>query len=344
MVNKGEKSEQTDKQTEDTQHGGKNKSNKATREAGLMFNVNTVKNYVDTFYKTQGLTKPKYYGGQVAMTAFLQELSSLLLRNVLKMTQKDQSGMFNVNRGTFMLSVSNNQELRRYYANNMETFNKNSVYVKSELVEAKEMDELMNTVEKNLKLTPKAYNFFFYLLDTAFTEVLHTANYFIEFAEKKSLDGRAVMYAVQVHFTGDACQSLLSEVSKAMKLSGDDVEMGGKDEDVVNKPVEQTMTVNNDSDDEQKQETTEVKETKETKEVKETKPKSEKTSTKETKETKKNTKQTKPEPIEQDNDELPNDDQKTQEVDDVKQVEDKTKKTPQKQPVKNQGKTQTAKK
>ena len=79
--------------------------NQITKDAGLVFNVNSVKGNMKTFYANQDLEKPQFKGGQIAITACLQKFCDYMVRNVHKATAVDKSGVRRVTRSTLRYCV-----------------------------------------------------------------------------------------------------------------------------------------------------------------------------------------------------------------------------------------------
>lgn len=219
--------------------------NKLTEKTGLQFNVNTVKASMVQYFKSQGdgegngddkedkkekLVCPKFSGSQVAVTAALQELCKLLLNECMAHVVKDQSGMRMLRRSTFRYAIHMNNDLKNYYEMKLEIFDKKQMYQDQVPVVKKEMMNVINNVDKELKLTPKAYNFLNFLLLQAYLDMLATSFRFINFANRKSLDDRSIKFAIQDKFEDNVTFQLLKEIDRAIKASGDDV-LEDKDDD-----------------------------------------------------------------------------------------------------------------
>ena len=83
-------------------------ANKLTQTAGLTFNVNTVKTKLKKFYESRDIPCPMFSGGHTAITASLEKLYELILKDCIKRTGKDKSGVRTVNREMLLYSVMMN--------------------------------------------------------------------------------------------------------------------------------------------------------------------------------------------------------------------------------------------
>src|SRR5271170_6618952 len=97
-------------------------ANKATQEAGLTFNVNTIKGNLKQYYETHGLTVPQFTGGQQAMTAFLEKMYETILRECLKHIPKDKSGVRKVTLDSLQHAVLSHVGLEQYYLVSLKHF------------------------------------------------------------------------------------------------------------------------------------------------------------------------------------------------------------------------------
>lgn len=224
----------------------KDHSNKLTRDAGLTFNVNTVRTSMISFFKNQDLyftvkgendevTKklPMFKGSQVALAAALEQLTKMLLSNVLQFTNKDKSGLRTVTRPLLIYSVCLNKGLNQYYSSRLSSFDKNQVYKDQLPFKEDDVTKLMQEVDKKLMFTPKAFNFLCFLLLNAYLDTMSTSYQFISFADKRSLGPDAVLASVKNRFPDSVSHELCHELSRACTAVGkalDDEEEGEAEE------------------------------------------------------------------------------------------------------------------
>ncbi len=240
-------------------------ANKLTQDAGLTFNVNTVKASMSQFLQVHDLlvehTKendkgkkevvrktPKFAGAHVATAAALQELCKLLTNTALQHTHKDKSGMRTLTRQTLRASVLMHDGLKQYYHTRMQAFDKTQVYENQVPVSKKDLLALVKDVNSDLKMTPKALNFLYFLLLRAYSDMVYTSYQLVDYAKKKTLDDRSCSFAIQLRFADSVAVQLQNEVSRATSAVGDGVDKAD-DED-----AEEQDAVESDSDNDDEEE------------------------------------------------------------------------------------------
>lgn len=200
------------------------KPNKLTEKAGLTFNVNTMKHKLKDYYEGQSLTTPMFSGGHTAMTATLEKIWELLLQECLKKTGKDKSGVRQVNREQLQFSVLLHAGFRKYFVSHLENFDCSIQYKEQVPVIPAEMDKVMERVDKDMSLTPKARNLACFMLLKIFSQLASTCNAFLTFSKKKSLDGRCVLFAVSTLFHESISSELHTEIRRVMKEFDEEIE------------------------------------------------------------------------------------------------------------------------
>lgn len=199
-------------------------ANKVTQTAGLICNVNTVKNKLKEFYESQGIVTPMFSGGHTAMTATLQKILKLILKECANRVGKDKSGVKSVNRESVQYSVLLHPGFNRYFLVELNRFEQTQLYKDQVPISHTEMDAVIASVDPDLSLTPKARNMVCYLLLRVFSDIAYTCSLMLEFSKKKSLDARCVMFAIASKFPDTISQELKSEVARVAKLFGDELE------------------------------------------------------------------------------------------------------------------------
>ena len=232
-------------------------ANKVTEKAGLTFNVNTVKTSMQQYFNSQGVACPKFSGAHVGTTSAIQELCKMIIKCCLPHTNKDKSGIRNLTRSCMRDSVLLNNDLQKYYYIPMTMFDKNQIYEEQLPVAKKEIMTVVNSVDKDLHLTPKANNFLNFLMMKAYLDLVCTSYQFIDFAGRKSLDGKAVLFAIKNRFTDNVSYELCEEVRRSMAAVGDEVSNVNDEED---KDKNTGKEQGEDSADEQEEMTTKTKE------------------------------------------------------------------------------------
>lgn len=198
------------------------KPNKITEKAGLTFNVNGIKQRLRTYYEGQALSTPKFSGSHTAVTTALEKLWEMLLQECLKKVGKDKSGVRLVNRESLQYSVLMHSGLRKYFVLQFETFD-NTVEYQSPVVTV-ELDKVMERIDKDMALTSKARNLANFMLLKVFSQLATSSHGFIEYAKKKSLDGRSVMFAVSSLFHESVSSEINKEIARVMKEFGEELD------------------------------------------------------------------------------------------------------------------------
>lgn len=214
-------------------------ANKVTQTAGLIFNVNTVRNKLKEFYESQGTSTPMFSGGQSSVTAVLQKTLELILKECTKHVGKDKSGVRLVNRDFLLHSVLLHSGLKQYFSVQLDRFNQNQMYGDQVPISKADMEKVMESVDKDLSLTPKARNLACFLLLEVFIDMAHMCSQMLEFSKKKSLDARCVMYGVSSKFPDNIASELRGEIVRVAKAFGDELEdnSGSGDNAEEAKPV-----------------------------------------------------------------------------------------------------------
>ncbi len=218
----------------------KDTRNALTKKAGLRFNVNTVKKDMGKFYKNSDLLfdvevkdengdvtnerkPPMYRAAHVAISAALEQLTTLILHNVLGFTNQDKTSIRTVTRPVLKYSVFLHSGLNQYYnyaLNN--SFNKNVVYKAQVPITDDEMSVVTDAVNRHFKFTNKGSNLLYFLLSTAYLDILRTAYDLIFFAKKRTLDPTAIATAIRLRFPDNVSHELCTELSRACAAVGND--------------------------------------------------------------------------------------------------------------------------
>lgn len=223
-------------------------ANKTTQTAGLTFNVNTVRNKLKEFYESQGHPTPMFSGGQSSITGILQKTFELILRECMKHVGKDRSGVRQINRDFLVHSVLLHNGFKQYFSFQLDSgFNQNQMYGDQVPISRAEMDKVMETVDKDLSLSPKARNLICFLLLEVFIDMAHTCSQMLDFAKRKALDARCAMFAVSSRFPENISFELKGEIVRVAKAFGDELEDNSVSSDTseevkpVSVPVQTTV-------------------------------------------------------------------------------------------------------
>lgn len=204
-------------------------ANKLTQTAGLTFNVNTVKTKLKKFYESRDIPCPMFSGGHTAITASLEKLYELILKECIKRTGKDKSGVRTVNREMLLYSVMMNPGFKEYYTVPLEHYDDLIQYDESLPVDSAEMLQVVDRVDKELGLSKKAENLMSYMLLNVYINVASVCSQFLAFSKRKSLDGNCVMFALTNCLPDSIASELRAEVVRVMKAFGEELEDNSSD-------------------------------------------------------------------------------------------------------------------
>jgi len=222
--NKSDKSSQADK-------SDKTAANKLTEKAGLAFNINTVKASMKNYFEVHAEPVPMFSGSHTAMTAVVQKMAQLILKLCLDLVSKDKSGIKKISRPDMKTAICLDNSMKDYFYLKIVKFDKKCMYGDILPIARKEFDTFCTSVDKDMTLTPKAFNFLAYLLNQVYLDCLSTAHQFMSHAKKKTLDGTSVMYAAKNRFSDSISVDLCNEAKRALVATGDEVENVAETED-----------------------------------------------------------------------------------------------------------------
>jgi hypothetical protein len=222
--------------------------NNATRRAGLRLDVMGRRKWLQDFYETQKMLVeyvtdkekktteskvPRVSGGQYAITAVEQVLTSELMTRAYKRAQKTTEGLYSVNHEVLLQTIQLTPELNAVFGSQLSGYNKKTGYVG--LMRVKEFnhevdgkkektDEFRNFTEKwacdnkHIELTDDGMNFLMYLLHVNRTALSEGSFWMVKYAGKKTVDARAVEMAARTYYlnAGELCLAIckkLGEVS-----------------------------------------------------------------------------------------------------------------------------------
>lgn len=165
----------------------------------LGFNVNHMRRDIDRWFTLMNGNKPMYKKGPVAVTVAIQEMVKSLVVTALNITGEDRSGVRNINRGSFILSISNNKDLRNYFASYLDSnFNKSNRYENSVPLINKELKTYIYSLAKNIKITEKGFNILYFLISTFYTDIMTVCNFIMKQNKGKSFTDLTVSCAIQI--------------------------------------------------------------------------------------------------------------------------------------------------
>lgn len=232
--------------------------NKITEEAGLIFNVNTVKRHMikkfklilDANNRNESDDKkkgPNIAKGHVAVTACVEKLIKILINVCLENTVVQKNGCRTIHRHLLFTAIKNERILWDFYESKMRTWDKDNTY--QDLLPFLETDTntIINSIDESLKFTDKAKNMFNFFVNKFYTSLINKCLILLEYSGKKSLDPRVVQYAVGFIFTEEIKNQLLTELHRVCELVGSGIDKKS-DEDCEDYNTENQDDDNNNDD------------------------------------------------------------------------------------------------
>lgn len=210
-------------------------ANQATKDAGLLFNVNLTRSNIVRHLKTHDMLcetvdkesketqhkLPMLSGSPVATTSVIERTCRMLLTNALKYTNKDNSGLRTVTRPALKQAVLLNEDWNRYFASKWTGFNKNHMYADQVPVSPKEFSSVVDSINNKLKLTNRATNMLNWMLAEIYVDIIHTAFEFITFAGKRTMNADSIASAVRNRFPDNISHELVTEINRATDAAGE---------------------------------------------------------------------------------------------------------------------------
>lgn len=242
--------------------------NQTTLKAGLNFNVNSFKKWMQqkllndgkTFEKenedgTKTHVIPKFSGSHVALTALNEKLCYIILEKVTKRLIKDNTGLYVIKYQDLSDIIQVDSELRHDLYQHLDVYDKTLNYKDQYCIEEIYVKNYIdNMFGKCIDIKNDGFNLLIYLLLKSCVRVLDTAFLMIKFAKKKSLNPNAILCSVSAHFTGATEHLLKLRIDEAVRESGKDDEEKEDDEKEENKEKEEKEDDNEPDEEEPKKE------------------------------------------------------------------------------------------
>jgi hypothetical protein len=222
--------------------------NKATDEAGLSFNVNTVKADMRKYYrdhdlclkKIQGEDKkvvyeiPQFSQADVAVAALLQYICGVLVEEALKHVKKDKSHLRRIAPTHLYQAIQMNSELKTRFLVDLKHFAEETdvSYENNVPINDKELNAFVEKdFGKHVMLTPKAKNALYYFLLRTYVTTLTTSFYLLKFSGRGSLRPSAILTSVDIHFSDKIAKKAYNFVSECCQLQQTEDDKGDEYDD-----------------------------------------------------------------------------------------------------------------
>lgn len=207
-------------------------ANKLTIESGLTFNVNTIKNKLKDFFKSQELETPMFSTGKIAVAAALEKLFEILLTAYSARGNKEKNGIKTIRLELATSIVQLTPDLKDYYSSSMQDkYDEKQMYLDQVPVIKSEMDQVMNRIDKEMVLSHHTYNYTCFLLLKAFLDIATGSDILLRHEGKKTLSATCVSCVIQMKFPSGLAQQLCTEITRAVKTSGNDAEEEAAEEE-----------------------------------------------------------------------------------------------------------------
>jgi hypothetical protein len=219
--------------------------NKATTAAGLRFNVNDTKRWIkkqfkldDKYYivdqKDEETIKkyPNISNGHIGLTAAVEAMNNSIIKSIVDRLPKEKSGLYSCNRATIINSIQLDNNLNPFFQKFLSAFDSDVDYTAQLWISKKDISEYIDTVySKNIMLDNTAYNLISYLLLRFAVVLVSTGFNLMSYANKKSIDYKSILYAVNIHLSDEVANYIIMRVEDAVGKSGDKDKKDDEDED-----------------------------------------------------------------------------------------------------------------
>lgn len=205
--------------------GTNGKTNKLNVAVGLNFNINTVSRDMNKWFKLQEGDAPIFKKSQVAMTSALQGLTKYIINETLNITPEDLSGCRKIRRGSLILMVASNNEMKEYYGLRITSdFKKVERYDLKVPIIMKEMKQYVNSLNAKIHISEKSYNLLYYMLSVFYIDVLAISNLIMKVGTAKSFSSNTVLAATKIIWRNGVIVSkqLVKDITTAIDLAIDD--------------------------------------------------------------------------------------------------------------------------
>ena len=197
--------------------------NKATSEAGLMFNVNSFRNWMKEQFNVKEQEMPKFNGAHVALTACIEEMLKLLLKTAVGHLPKDKANLYELSKGAIGYMIQIDEDLKRVFRYHLEKYDDEENYTSSYIVNKETMSKFIDKYfGKNIKLTNEGYNLVVYLLNKFAISVTRYSKELLSYAEKRSLRPKTVISAVKLICPESISNVICMRVEDACKMMTED--------------------------------------------------------------------------------------------------------------------------
>jgi hypothetical protein len=191
-------------------------SNLETKQAGLNFNTKTFKKYINTCL---GDNPVKIKGAHVALASAIENTLILFFNRLYKYSNKDLSGLKTVTSDIIKKTLKHfdNTDFGEFFNQTViYKYDKSNVYTKQFCISEKNCNVLLEQVYNDMKLTDKAKNLLFFMLQKLTNTLIKHARLFPVYAKKKTLDSKSIVSAIDIVFDGELAFKVKTAVEKSV--------------------------------------------------------------------------------------------------------------------------------
>jgi hypothetical protein len=197
--------------------------NQQTADAGLTLSVTAFKAWMKEY-----IGQPvKFSGGHIVLTAVNETLWRYLIEQALKEVAKDTAGLYTLTRPSVRNTVLLNSDLNLFFGPRFEQYDQDMKYGSQYCITHKVVTQFINNeCGKNVNYDDATYHLLVFLLLKASSTLTSAAYKMMQYANRKSIDDRAVLASLELYFGGDLLHLLRVRAEEAVTSAGD----AGKDE------------------------------------------------------------------------------------------------------------------
>ena len=217
-------SKSTEPKTVKTESKSETKAvNQQTADAGLTLSVTAFKAWMKEY-----IGQPvKFSGGQIVLTAVNETLWRYLIEQALKEVAKDNSGLYTLTRPAVRNTILLNPDLNLFFGSRFEQYDQDMKYGSQYCISHKVVTQFINDeCGKNVNYDDLTYHLLVFLLLKASSTLTTAAYKMMQYANRKSIDDRAILTSLELYFGGDLLHLLRVRAEEAVTSAGE----AGKDE------------------------------------------------------------------------------------------------------------------
>lgn len=223
-----------------------NSPNKATYDAGLMFNVINFRKWMKLQFDINDDKIPIFAGGHIALTACIEEMIRLIINSSLDYLPKDNAGLYELTKSSILNGILMNNNLKYIFIQYINSYDEHENYTSNYPVKKQILINFIDKYfSKNIKLSNEGYNILSFLLTKFAVNITKNSKYLIYYAGKKSINYKTIMFAIKMFCPEFIINTLIRQIEDSCVISKDE-ELDDEDEkeELNNKKV----ILNNDNE------------------------------------------------------------------------------------------------